>query len=360
MTQSSSNNGITAFEALRARLESLAYRLLRSRAEAEDVVQDAWLKWHAADANALREPAAWLATITTRLAIDRLRRLRRERMPRAHGALPQTWPGDAGEAGDSGHSGHSGHAADWAPSAEDLALRAAEMSHGLLLLLERLSPLERAAFVLHEGFDCDYAEIARVVGKTPANCRQIVHRARARLQRPGMPSAPDDPARHRQVVDRLREAIALQDRAGVMALVGAGTAAAYEAGVPRDSARFVERDEASALAPTSQRFGDASMPAQARDGVLRAESITTIDGEPRVALLDAEGEIVALVAVSVGLEESEGAPVARMAIVTDAAVLRAANRLYGARAVKRLLQRIFEQPARSGAVRCSAEEAIVA
>lgn len=354
MTQSSSNNGITAFEALRSRLESLAYRLLRSRAEAEDVVQDAWLKWHAADANALREPAAWLATITTRLAIDRLRRLRRERMPHAHGALPQTWPGEAGD------SGSSGHAADWAPSAEDLALRAAEMSHGLLLLLERLSPVERAAFVLHEGFDCDYAEIARIIGKTPANCRQIVHRARERLQRPGMPSAPDDPARHRQVVDRLREAIALQDRAGVMALVGAGTAAAYEAGVPRDRARLVERDEASALAPTSQRFSDASMPAQARDGVLRAESITTIEGEPRVALLDAEGEIVALVAVSVGLEESEGAPVARMAIVTDAAVLRAANRLYGAQAIKRLLQRIFEQPARSGAVRCSAEEAIVA
>ncbi|MFX1734783.1 sigma-70 family RNA polymerase sigma factor [Paraburkholderia sp. A1RI_3L] len=354
MTQSSSNNGITAFEALRSRLESLAYRLLRSRAEAEDVVQDAWLKWHAADANALREPAAWLATITTRLAIDRLRRLRRERMPRAHGALPQTWPGDAGEAGDSGHSGHS---ADWAPSAEDLALRAAEMSHGLLLLLERLSPVERAAFVLHEGFDCDYAEIARIIGKTPANCRQIVHRARERLQRPGMPCAPDDPARHRQVVDRLREAIALQDRAGVMALVGATTAVGYEA---CDPAPLMERDEVSALAHASQRFGSALTWTQTRHSLLHAEPGVAIDGEPRVALLDAEGEIVALVAVSVGLEESEGAPIARMAIITDAAVLRAANRLYGARAVKRLLQRIFEQPARSGAVRCSVEEAIVA
>ncbi|WP_017776900.1 sigma-70 family RNA polymerase sigma factor [Paraburkholderia kururiensis] len=355
MTQSSSNNGITAFEALRARLESLAYRLLRSRAEAEDVVQDAWLKWHAADANALREPAAWLATITTRLAIDRLRRLRRERMPRAHGALPQTWPGDAGEAGDSGHSGHSGHAADWAPSAEDLALRAAEMSHGLSLLLERLSPVERAAFVLHEGFDCDYAEIARLVGKTPANCRQIVHRARERLQRPGMPSAPDDPARHRQVVDRLREAIALQDRAGVMALVGAGTAAAYEA---CDPAPLMERDEVSALAHASPRFGNALTWTQTRHSLLHAESEVAIEGEPRVALLDAEGEIVALIAVSVAA--SENAPIARMAIITDAAVLRAANRLYGARAVKRLLQRIFEQPVRGDAVRCGVEEAVAA
>lgn len=352
MTQSSSNNGITAFEALRSRLESLAYRLLRSRAEAEDVVQDAWLKWHAADANALREPAAWLATITTRLAIDRLRRLRRERMPRAHGALPQTWPGDAGEAGD---SGHSGHAADWAPSAEDLALRAAEMSHGLLLLLERLSPVERAAFVLHEGFDCDYAEIARIIGKTPANCRQIVHRARERLQRPGMPSAPDDPARHRQVVDRLREAIALQDRAGVMALVGATTAVGYEA---CDPAPLMERDEVSALAHASQRFGNALTWTQTRHSLLHAEPDVAIGGEPRVALLDAEGEIVALIAVSV--EASGNAPIARMAIITDAAVLRAANRLYGARAVKRLLQRIFEQPARGDAVRCGVEEAVAA
>lgn len=357
MTQSSSNNGITAFEALRSRLESLAYRLLRSRAEAEDVVQDAWLKWHAADANALREPAAWLATITTRLAIDRLRRLRRERMPRAHGALPQTWPGDAGEAGDSGNSGYSGHAADWGPSAEDLALRATEMSHGLLLLLERLSPVERAAFVLHEGFDCDYAEIARIVGKTPANCRQIVHRARERLQRPGMPSAPDDPARHRQVVDRLREAIALQDRAGVMALVGATTAVGYEA---CDPAPLMERDEVSALAHASQRFGNALTWTQTRHTLLHAEPGVAIEGEPRVALLDAEGEIVALIAVSVAVEGSENAPIARMAIITDAAVLRAANRLYGARAVKRLLQRIFEQPARGDAVRCSLEEAIVA
>lgn len=354
MTQSSSNNGITAFEALRSRLESLAYRLLRSRAEAEDVVQDAWLKWHAADANALREPAAWLATITTRLAIDRLRRRRRERMPHAHGALAQTWPGDTGEAGD---SGNSRHAADWAPSAEDLALRAAEMSHGLLLLLERLSPVERAAFVLHEGFDCDYAEIARLVGKTPANCRQIVHRARARLQRPGMPSAPDDPARHRQVVDRLREAIALQDRAGVMALVGATPAVEYEA---CDPAPLVERDEVSALAHASRRFGNALTWTQTRHSLLHADAGAAIEGEPRVALLDADGEIVALIEVSVAMDGSENAPIARVAIITDAAVLRAANRLYGARAVKRLLQRIFGQPARGDAVRCGVEEAVAA
>jgi RNA polymerase sigma-70 factor (ECF subfamily) len=345
MTQSSSNTSNMAFEALRSRLESLAYRLLRSRAEAEDVVQDAWLKWHAADANALREPAAWLATITTRLAIDRLRRLRRERMP-------QAWPGHAGIAAD---SGNLNHAADWAPSAEDLALRAAEMSHGLLLLLERLSPVERAAFVLHEGFECDYAEIARIVGKTPANCRQIVHRARARLQRPGMPSAPDDPARHRQVVDRLREAIALQDRLGVMALVGVTTAAASVANDPEPR---VERDEVSALAHASQRFGGACARAQARGSLFHAESVAALEGQSRVALLDAEGEIVALIAVSVAVEGSEHTPVAPMAIITDAAVLRAANRLYGARAVKRLLQRIFEYPAHGGAVHCGMEEAV--
>ncbi|MFP3247547.1 MAG: sigma factor, partial [Paraburkholderia sp.] len=133
----------SAFEAARARLVALAYRMLGSRAEAEDVVQDVWLKWHLADTREVRAPAAWLTTITTRLAIDRLRHLQLERSARAAGWMPEPWLDEV------------------APSAEELALRSAQMSYGLMLLLERLKPDERAAFVLHEAFDCDYAEIAR-------------------------------------------------------------------------------------------------------------------------------------------------------------------------------------------------------
>lgn len=124
----------SSFEAVRARLLALAYRMLGSRAEAEDVVQDVWLKWHLGEAQEVRTPAAWLTTLTTRVAIDRLRHVQRERASQAAGWLPEPWLDEV------------------APSAEELALRAAEMSYGVMLLLERLKPDERAAFVLHEAF----------------------------------------------------------------------------------------------------------------------------------------------------------------------------------------------------------------
>jgi DNA-directed RNA polymerase specialized sigma24 family protein len=118
------------FEAVRARLFALAYRMLGSRAEAEDIVQDAWLKWHAADASELRSSAAWLTTITTHLAIDRLRHLQIERTTRSGGWMPEPW------------------IESLAPSAEDLALQAVQMSYGVMLLLERLKPEERAAIAI--------------------------------------------------------------------------------------------------------------------------------------------------------------------------------------------------------------------
>src|SRR6201995_4678063 len=190
----------SSFEAVRARLLALAYRMLGSRAEAEDVVQDVGLKWHLADTGAVQTPAAWLTTLTTRTAIDRLRHAQRERASQASGWLPEPWLDEV------------------APSAEELALRAAEMSYGVMLLLERLKPDERAAFVLHEAFDCDYAEIAKIVDRTPASCRQIVHRAKARLQRAGAPLERPDPAAHARIVERLRAALEAQDRVGLLHL----------------------------------------------------------------------------------------------------------------------------------------------
>ncbi len=194
------NDKASSFEAVRARLLALAYRMLGSRAEAEDVVQDVWLKWHLADTRAVQTPAAWLTTLTTRTAIDRLRQAQRERASQASGWLPEPWLDEV------------------APSAEELALRAAEMSYGVMLLLERLKPDERAAFVLHEAFDCDYAEIAGILERTPAACRQIVHRAKARLQRAGAPSLRPDPAAHAQIVERLRTALEARDRTDLLRL----------------------------------------------------------------------------------------------------------------------------------------------
>jgi RNA polymerase sigma factor (sigma-70 family) len=193
------------FEALRRKLVAHAQRMLGNRAEAEDVVQDAWLKWHAASAADVRSPDAWLTTVTTRLAIDRLRRLRIERLSHASGKLPHAWLADA-----------------LAPAADEPALHASDMSYGVMLLLERLKPDERAAFVLHEALDCDYAEIAKILAKTPVHCRQIVHRAKERLRRAGAPSKAADPAEHARLVDRLRAAIDAQDRVGLVRLFSVG------------------------------------------------------------------------------------------------------------------------------------------
>jgi RNA polymerase sigma-70 factor, ECF subfamily len=147
-------------EELRPYLFSIAYRMLGSVAEAEDVVQDAYLRYEEADVEA-ESPKAYLATVTTRLAIDRLRsaRVRRE-----------VYPGE------------------WLPEplVDDEALRHAETADSLSLtflhLLEKLSPVERAVFLLREVFDYPYEEVAEIVGKSPENCRQILTRAHRHVQ----------------------------------------------------------------------------------------------------------------------------------------------------------------------------------
>jgi RNA polymerase sigma-70 factor, ECF subfamily len=145
---------------LRPYLFAIAYRMLGSVADAEDVVQDAFLRYHEKGVEA-ESPKAYLATVTTRLAIDELRsaRVRRE-----------VYPGE------------------WLPEplVEDEAVRHAETADSLSLtflhLLEKLSPVERAVFLLREVFDYPYCEVARIVDKTPENCRQILARAHAHMQ----------------------------------------------------------------------------------------------------------------------------------------------------------------------------------
>jgi RNA polymerase sigma-70 factor (ECF subfamily) len=152
------------FERLRGRLFGLAYRMLGSRAEAEDVVQDAYVRWHQADRDAVENAEAWLVTTATRLAIDRLRASAREREAYTGPWLPE--PLFGGEAPDP--SRHLEMASD--------------LSMAFLVLLERLAPDERAAFLLHDVFDCGYGVVARALGKSEAACRQTVHRARTRVR----------------------------------------------------------------------------------------------------------------------------------------------------------------------------------
>lgn len=172
------------FAGLRPRLFAIAYRMLGTRADAEDVLQDAWLRWHATDQSALQSAEAWLVTVVTRLSIDRLRAAKTEREAYTGFWLPEPLV----EAMD-----------DHTPEAA--AEQAGELSVALMWVLERLAPEERAAYLLREVFDHDYADIADLLGKTEAACRQLVHRAgeRVRRQQPRF-AVPRDA--HRRLVQR--------------------------------------------------------------------------------------------------------------------------------------------------------------
>lgn len=151
---------VEAFEANRPRLRRLAYRMLGSVAEAEDAVQDAWLRWTKAG-DGVADPAAWLVRVTSRLCIDRLRAAKARREAYRGPWLPE-------------------------PLIEELTddplERAEDVSVAFLLALERLSPLERAVFLLHDVFDADYAEVAETLGRNEAAVRQLASRARAHVQ----------------------------------------------------------------------------------------------------------------------------------------------------------------------------------
>lgn len=149
-----------AFEANRPRLKRLAYRMLGSVSEAEDVVQDAWIRWTRAG-ETVEDPAAWLVRAATRLCIDRLRKAKAEREAYRGPWLPEPLI---------------------EPLTEDPVERAEEVSVAFLLALERLSPLERAVFLLHDVFDQDYAQVAETLGRTEAAVRQLASRARTHVQ----------------------------------------------------------------------------------------------------------------------------------------------------------------------------------
>jgi RNA polymerase sigma-70 factor (TIGR02957 family) len=158
MSDETPSPAVTA-EELRPLMQSIAYRMVGSLTEAEDLVQEAFLRLH--EARDVDNPKAWLTTVTTRLAIDHLRsaRVRREE-------YPGTWLPEP-------------VLADPAPEA---VVRAESLSLAVLVLLESLTPVERAVFVLREAFDYGYDEIAAIVGRSEANCRQLAARARRHVE----------------------------------------------------------------------------------------------------------------------------------------------------------------------------------
>jgi len=171
----------TTFNEQRRRLMGVSYRILGSIADAEDVVQDAWLRWSATDAATVKNPEGFLTTVVTRLSLDRLRTLKARREVYAGPWLPEpvatvTDPQAAAELADS-------------------------LSLALLVVLETLSPLERAAFVLREVFAEPYPAVAEILGRDEAAVRQLVHRARQHVDA-GKARYRADRATHNEVVER--------------------------------------------------------------------------------------------------------------------------------------------------------------
>lgn len=187
------------FDQSRQRLFGIAYRMLGTRADAEDIVQEAYLRWHKTDAGEVETPEAWLVTITTRLSIDRLRRLQKERETYIGPWLPEPLSTEK----------------IYAP-AEEFEF-ASNLSLAFLALLEKLSPPERAAFLLREVFDVSYTEIARIVGKSEPACRQLISRARDRV-RQDKPRFAANEVDKRRLIEKFAAAVSAHDEAALLAL----------------------------------------------------------------------------------------------------------------------------------------------
>lgn len=151
------------------RLHALAYRMLGSRAEAEDIVQEAWLRWAGVEESSVQHTSAFLSRVVTNLCLDKLRLAVSQREHYVGVWLPEPLLDGEDRFG-------------WVPSPETQAEFAQDVSVAFMLALERLSPLERAAFLLHDVFDLDYGEIAGHIGRSEVACRQLISRARKNVK----------------------------------------------------------------------------------------------------------------------------------------------------------------------------------
>jgi RNA polymerase sigma factor (sigma-70 family) len=195
------------FEENRDHLRAVAYRMLGSLGEADDAVQEAWLRLSRSDTSGIGNLGGWLTTVVARVSLDMLRsrKSRREEPLDAHGPEPIVSREDGGDGNDPEHE----------------ALLASSVGPALLVVLETLAPAERIAFVLHDLFAVPFDEIAAIVGRSPATTRQLASRARRRVQ--GAAAVPGaDRARQREIVDAFLAASRGGDLAALLAVLDPG------------------------------------------------------------------------------------------------------------------------------------------
>jgi RNA polymerase sigma-70 factor (ECF subfamily) len=215
-----------AFEAHRTHLRAVAYRMLGSVNEADDAVQEAWLRLHRAGGGGIENLGGWLTTVVARVCLDMLRTRRSRREAPLEEQPPEPAPGDGAAAGP-----------------EQEALLADSVGLALLVVLDTLAPAERLAFVLHDMFAVPFDEIAPIVGRSPEATRQLASRARRRVQGAATPDA--DVGRQRQVVDAFLAAARGGDFDALLALLDPDVvlrsdAAAVQAGAPGELRGAVE------------------------------------------------------------------------------------------------------------------------
>ena len=264
------------FERHRAHLLNIAYRMLGEMAAAEDVAQEAWLRWQRADGEDIRDPRAWLSAVTVRLSLDALRKLRARRETYVGLWLPEPLLPDDTRA----------FAAD-APAVR--AELASDLSLALLHILERLSPEERAALILHDAFDCDYAEIAATLDKNEAACRKLVSRARERVKadRPRYTASPDA---HRDLLRRFAKASASSDPNEMMMLL-APDAIAYTDGGGRVAAALNPIYGADKVARFIIGLGKKFYAA-----AMLETAMIEVNGQPALVIRDG-GEMLGIIAI---------------------------------------------------------------
>jgi RNA polymerase sigma-70 factor, ECF subfamily len=254
------------FERHRPRLRAVAYRMLGSLAEADDAVQDTWLRLSRSGADDVENLGGWLTTVTARVCLNmlRARSCRREEPAPAH--LPDF-----------------AVSLDAEPQPEEQALLADSVGLALLVVLDTLTPDERLAFVLHDLFDLPFAEIGPLVGRTPAAAKQLASRARRRVRGAEIPAAPDLP-RQREVVDAFFAAARQGDFHALVAVLHPGVLLRIDAGAQRTGASMLVRGPAAvagqAVRGIRQMLGG---PAAGLRPVLvngSAGALVTVDGQP--------------------------------------------------------------------------------
>ncbi|HZD65003.1 MAG TPA: RNA polymerase sigma factor SigJ [Acidimicrobiales bacterium] len=275
------DGGRDHFEAARPRLAGLAYRITGSVADAEDVVQDAWLRWAAADPAGIANPAGWLTTVTSRLALDRLRAQRRRREAYVGPWLPDPVATEA--------------------SPEETAELAESLTVAFLVMMDRLGPAERVAFLLGDVFGEPYPVIADVLDKTEDACRQLVSRARRKVRRDQhpAPSAQSAPASV-ELLGELMAAVLAGDEDRAVGLLDPDVVLVSDAGPSRRAARYpvVGAKRVHRLLTGGWRlFGFTSRPHPSQFPPAR---IATVNSVPSMVLDWAGGPVVITADVDAG------------------------------------------------------------